>query len=413
MTANGNNDMSCARVQTYSASKIGAGERHNERKNNDYGNVNVDPERIPLNVHFKDPGERSYMDILREMEAAGEVSRKGLRADAVLFDEVIFDVNTMYFEQRGGYEYAIEFYSEAYRYACEKFGEQNIISAVMHADEINKAATEKLGRPVYHYHMHLIAIPVVEKEVRWSKRCKSPELVGTVKEVIHQISHSKKWASRDPVLDEQGNPVYRKNGKPKYRPSYSVLQDEFFQHMTEHGFEGFTRGKEGSTAEHLSSLDYQIQQDKARLAEIEKKIQAAEVQYEPMETTIQTYRAVENAGKKSHLTGNYSVSKKDFEELTALAKEGLGSRSRIRSLEDTIKDYQNRLYQMSTSVWNLQEKYEKLLETCRPFLIALEHFPELVRKFVDQVKQLFREKETAPCQAARARGYSERQRWDR
>ena len=413
MTANGNNDMSCARVQTYSAGKIGAAERHNERKNNDYGNGNVDPERIPLNVHFKDPGDRSYMDILREMEVAGEVSRKGLRADAVLFDEVIFDVNTMYFEQRGGYEYAIEFYSEAYRYACEKFGEQNIISAVMHADEINKAATEKLGRPVYHYHMHLMAIPVVEKEVRWSKRCKSPELVGTVKEVIHQISHSKKWASRDPVLDEQGNPVFRKNGKPKYRPSYSVLQDEFFQHMTEHGFEGFTRGKEGSTAEHLSSLDYQIQQDKARLAEIEKKIQAAVVQYEPMETTIQTYRAIDSAGKKSHLTGNYSVSKKDFEELTALAKEGLGSRGRIRSLEDTIKDYQNRLYQMSTSVWNLQEKYEKLLETCRPFLIALEHFPELVRKFVDQVKQLFKEKESAKARDARARGYSERQQWDR
>ena len=58
------NNMSCARVKTYTASKIGAIERHNERKNNDYGNVNVDPERIPMNVHFKDPGDESYMDIL-------------------------------------------------------------------------------------------------------------------------------------------------------------------------------------------------------------------------------------------------------------------------------------------------------------------------------------------------------------
>ena len=58
------NNMSCARVKTYTASKIGAIERHNERKNNDYGNVNVDPERIPMNVHFKDPGDKSYMDIL-------------------------------------------------------------------------------------------------------------------------------------------------------------------------------------------------------------------------------------------------------------------------------------------------------------------------------------------------------------
>ena len=58
--------MSCARVQTYSSAKIGACERHVERKNKDYGNVNVEPYRIPMNVHFKDPGEKSYMDILRE-----------------------------------------------------------------------------------------------------------------------------------------------------------------------------------------------------------------------------------------------------------------------------------------------------------------------------------------------------------
>ena len=100
------NNMSCARVKTYTASKIGAIERHNERKNNDYGNVNVDPERIPMNVHFKSPGDKAYMQILKDMEAEGKVSRRGLRADAVLFDEVIFDVNTMYFEDRGGYEYA-------------------------------------------------------------------------------------------------------------------------------------------------------------------------------------------------------------------------------------------------------------------------------------------------------------------
>ena len=51
-------NMSCARVQTYSSSKIGGCERHVERKNKDYGNVNVEPYRIPMNVHFKDPGER-------------------------------------------------------------------------------------------------------------------------------------------------------------------------------------------------------------------------------------------------------------------------------------------------------------------------------------------------------------------
>ena len=179
--ATGKTDVSCARVKTYTAAKIGASERHNERKNSDYGNVNVDPERIPMNIHFKDPGESSYMDLLREKEADRTVSLRGLRSDAKLFDEIVFDVNTMYFEKHGGYEYARQFYEEAYRFAVEKYGgEERILSAVMHADEINKAAMEEPGKPVYHYHLHVIALTVVEKEVLWTKRCKDPALVGTV-----------------------------------------------------------------------------------------------------------------------------------------------------------------------------------------------------------------------------------------
>ena len=64
--------MSCARVKQYGSSDIGAAERHNERKNQSYDNINVVPERIPMNVHFKDPGEESYMDILRQMKKTGK-----------------------------------------------------------------------------------------------------------------------------------------------------------------------------------------------------------------------------------------------------------------------------------------------------------------------------------------------------
>ena len=69
-----------------------------------------------------------------------------MRKDATLFNEIVIDVNTMYFERNGGYEYAKQFYEEAYHFIEEKFGADNIISAVMHADEINVAATEELGK---------------------------------------------------------------------------------------------------------------------------------------------------------------------------------------------------------------------------------------------------------------------------
>lgn len=48
------------------------------------------------------------------METDGLVSLRGLRKDATLFNEIVIDVNTMYFERNGGYEYAKQFYEEAY-----------------------------------------------------------------------------------------------------------------------------------------------------------------------------------------------------------------------------------------------------------------------------------------------------------
>ena len=214
------------------------------------------------NVHFKKPFAPTYMEQLKQMEADGMVSLRGLRKDATLFNEIVIDVNTMYFERNGGYEYAKQFYEEAFRFIEEKFGADNVISAVMHADEINVAATEELGKEVYHYHLHAMVLPVVEKEILWSKRCKDEKLRGTVKKVVHQISHSKKWKSDIPLTDEKGNPLFRKNGKTMFRASYSILQDELFNYMTERGFKGFQRGEYGSTAEHLTSLQYQIKRDK-------------------------------------------------------------------------------------------------------------------------------------------------------
>lgn len=378
--------MSCARVQQYTIKEITSSERHNERKNTDYSNINVDTERIGYNVHFKDPGEKTYMQILKEKEERGELSRRGLREDAYVFDEIVFDVNTMYFHENGGYEFAKEFYEEAYRYACIVYGEKNIVSAVMHADELNKAATKFVGYPVYHYHLHVIAFPVVEKEVLWSKRCKDHELVGTVKEVIHQISHSKKWESKELLIDDQGNPEKTKTGKPIYRKSYSVLQDEFYKHMVEHGYEGFIRGKEGSTVDHLSSLEYQVQKEKEQLSSIQRRVSENEVLYESALEVFKTNNEIESMGRTSLITKNVTVSKEDFETLTALAKEGISSRYEIERLSYDLKDSYRRNGQLYEYVDRLQENYDDLQKKSQPYMEALRRFPEIVSEFVKRIR---------------------------
>ena len=413
MEKNSKVDMSCARVEKYTASDVSQAERHNERKNETYENMNVVMERIPFNVHFKEPTAPTYMEQLKQMEQDGKVSLRGLRKDATLFNEIVIDVNTMYFERNGGYEYAKQFYEEAFHFIEEKFGTDNVISAVMHADEINLAATEDLGKEVYHYHLHAMVLPVVEKEILWSKRCKDPELRGTVKEVVNQISHSKKWKSDIPLVDEKGNPLLRKNGKPMFRASYSILQDELFEHMTQQGFKGFQRGEYGSTAEHLTSLQYQIKQDKERLENLQECIQKEQVKYKSTHKISKTLYEIDNMGQKT-FTGKMAISKEDYKELTTLAKEGITSRAEIKKLEEDVGYYQQRYYNTANALENMKSRYNELKEKCRPFLQALEHFPEVAKLFTEKVKQLFsfreaqeraekeaREKERQECIKAR------------
>lgn len=392
MAKNSKADMSCARVKKYTSSDVSKAERHNERKNETYENMNVIVERIPYNVHFKEPTSPTYMEQLKQMEQDGKVSLRGLRKDATLFNEIVIDVNTMYFERNGGYEYAKQFYEEAFHFIEEKFGADNVISAVMHADEINLAATEDLGKEVYHYHLHAMVLPVVEKEILWSKRCKDPELRGTVKEVVNQISHSKKWKSDIPLVDEKGNPLLRKNGKPMFRASYSILQDELFNHMTEKGFKGFQRGEYGSTAEHLTSLQYQIKQDKQRLEKLEECIQKEQVKYKSTHKISKTLYEIDNMGQKT-FTGKMAISKEDYAELTELAKEGVTSRGEIGNLQDNLRYYQQKYYDSANALENMRNRYNELKEKCRPFLQALEHFPEVAKLFTEKVKQLFSFKE--------------------
>ena len=351
---------SVARVEQHTAASIGKSERHIERKNESYENMNVDLSRTPLNVHFKDCGELTYNAWLDKLVAEGTVSLRGLKKDAKVFDEMIFDVNTAYFEEHGGYEYARQFYEEAFHFAEKEYGPCNIISAVMHADELNTALTDQLGHPVYHYHMHVVALPVVEKEVRWSKRCKDPELVGTVKEVVHQVSHSKKWASRK-ITDE--------NGHTQIIKSYSLLQDRFFEHMRDAGFEDFERGERGSTAEHLSVIEYNTKKESERLAGYEAK--QSEVLMEIDALTEKKEKALEQADTAQE-RADAAISR-----LNELAPK-------LKNIEDFAREYSDDADRVLPEAGTLESAKSYREKKARPFFEKLTKvLRSLYSKYLD------------------------------
>ena len=206
MARNDGIDRTSVRNANLTKAQIGNTQRHNEREKDSYTNPDIVPERAALNIHFKKPSG-NYAEMFTQMAAGKVLSTRGLKDDAHLYGGLVFDVNSAYFDNHGGYDIAKQFYTDAYRSAIEIVGgEQFILSAVMHADERNQAMSEALGRDVYHYHLHEFYIPVVEKQVLWSQRCKDKSLVGTDKETITQVSSSKKWTFL-PAVDYQGRPI--------------------------------------------------------------------------------------------------------------------------------------------------------------------------------------------------------------
>lgn len=132
--------------------------------------------------------------------------------------------------------------------------------------------------------------------------------------------------------------------------------------------------------------------DKERLADLQEKIQAEQVRYEPARDINLTVKEIGDMGQRT-LTGKMAVSKDDYQKLTALATEGITSRSEIHELNRSVEYYRERYYSKANAYRRLEERFDELKEKCRPFLDAMEHFPDLVKIFADKVRELFSIKE--------------------
>ena len=398
-------------------------QEHNEREKDSYSNQDIVPERTSLNVHFKAPTD-DYVKMFEQMEQDKIISTRGLKPDAVKYGELLFDVNSAYFYNHGGYEFAKQFYADAYKAAVEIVGgEQYILSAVMHADERNRAMSEALGEDVYHYHLHVVYIPVVEKQILWSKRCKDESLRGTVKETITQVSRSKKWESK-PILDENGNPMLNAKGKKILKSSYSVLQDDFFNFMRNAGYTDVERGERGSTEEHLTVTQFKVQAEQQRLEAVtgqvaqaeqslenakaatekqKRKLEALQKETKTAKTLALTVQDIEAMGKKATFGNNITLTPDECRTLKDYAVSSFAEKAEKIKYKQKFEQAEK-----SAKTWKqrydaLHEQYQELKKKAQPFLDALEIASERVRAFLDVV--LSKGKETQEHEhTARKRG---------
>ena len=253
------------------------------------------------------------------------------------------------------------------------------------------------------YHLHVVYIPVVEKQILWSKRCKDKSLIGTVKETIMQVSSSKKWISK-PALDEHGNPMLTAKGKPILKKSYSVLQDDFFNAMRTAGYTDVQRGERCSTEEHLTVTQFKVQAEQERLEAVtglvaqaeqtledtqaaadrqKKRLAVLQKETKTAKTAALTIQDIEAMGKKNALTGNISLTPQECDTLKQHAINGIAARADNRRLKEKLASAEQ-----SATIWKqrfeaLNEKYQELKKKAQPYLDALEIASERVRAFLN------------------------------
>ena len=275
-----------------------------------------------------------------------------------------------------------------------------LFRSVMHADEVNTGLSADLKKDVFHYHLHVVYIPVVGKEVKWTKRCKDLALVGTVKDVIQQVSHSKKWPK---FKDDKGDWVN----------SYSLLQDRFFEGMKEAGFKDFERGDYKSTRQHLSDMEYKIKKDAERIEwlgqtiedktaatdELDGKIEKRSLKLKSLDKKIDDrvngvgvmFGEFQAMATPTRFGEKVTLSKKDWGKVLNAAEQGIVAKSRI-------SDLKNKSERTERDRDNYRNRFEELYEKTKWFLKALERFPqkvtEFIRELISQPKKAHQEQQT-------------------
>lgn len=204
--------------------------RHNERKNTNYSNKNINKNSSIKNYSIKScnvPYSKAFNQIKQQYHLKGQ-----LKKTSNVVCEYIITSDKEFFEEIGENE-TKRYFETAYKFVCsyKNLGEQYIISAKVHMDEKTP-------------HLHLVFIPVVHIQDNKTNK------------LIDKISCTEFWKGKN---------------------SYKQLQDKFYSYMTRSGFDldrGRTRENEHIPIKELKTItNHEVQEYELKSLNLEKELE--------------------------------------------------------------------------------------------------------------------------------------------
>ena len=311
----------------YKMGQLSYAYRHNERKNTNYSNKDIQHDKSFKNYSLKKINtsyQKAFKDIKKLYKLKGQI-----KIVSNVMCELLITSDKEFFESIGEDE-TRRYFECAYKFVAnyQNLGDEFIVSAKVHLDESTP-------------HMHLVYIPVVHKLDKKSGK------------QISKISCSEYWKGKD---------------------SYRKLQDNFYEYITRCGFDlerGRTRENEHIPIEKLKVVtNYELQELEKDSLELEKEL-------------------VTNSFKE--LQTDYKRVIKKFNTLAKQYTRVKTITDNIIQKQIILENENEELVQENERLEKENNKLHDFLEKTYEYVSILFNFPKdrlkrLVKNFVDKMK---------------------------
>lgn len=284
-------------IQKFKSSDVKGMQIHNQRESKNSKNTDIDPNKTHLNIDLHNENSINYNKQVKEIIKDGYKGSKAIRKDAVVMTSTLVTSDSKFFSEMPlGRQ--MEFFKQSYEYFKDRYGSENIVSAVVHFDEKTP-------------HMHLCSVPITEDGKLSAKK----------------------------ILD---------------RNSLREIQDKLPKHLNSCGFD-VQRGIEGSDKKHIEITKFKADTLKKEVQQLSKKSNSLKNDLEARREVVSVFDKLDSVKPSKTLTGDLKLSKSDFELINNIAKEGEVARLAYNNL-----DRHNR--QLSAEIKKLREELKRLIE---------------------------------------------------
>lgn len=278
--------------------------KHNERKNTNYSNKDINKNNSINNYSIKQCNT-TYSKAIKQLINENDLKCR-ITSYTNLICEFIITSDKEFFEKIGENE-TKRYFQTAYNFVAnyKGLGEKYILSAKVHMDESTP-------------HLHLVFVPVVHKLDKKSGK------------QVDKIACSEYWKGKD---------------------SYKKLQDNFYQYITDNGFD-LERGKTRDV-EHLSTekLKQITNYDNIKYELTQEQIKPIETQNTSL-IIQQNKELIKYTNKlKTQLAKSYTA----VNRLEKLEKENTNLKyenSKLKRENNRLKNYINKTFEVVKHLFN-------------------------------------------------------------